>query len=403
MLSKQALKEILELIGESDGTFVILEKDSPRIAVLDFKVYENLVNKAKYLKSLETHRQELPLKKDKVLFTGGAGRFGSAVVRALLTENYEVVIIDDLSKGDRARIPENVEFYEGDYRNQELLSQIFENHKFDAVVHFAEKSGHLESAALPDEYMLSNVEGGLQFLKFLVKNEVSKVIYRSSFDCGSVYARSKILFEQVLNFYHHSFGLNSIALRFPRIGCEIELAGVDPSVLVFEDPLQAVLNTAAGKANFMSVANVKEGSAEVELISQEDAVSAVILAADHLKTSSGSMVYSVPGTRTSLDNLIEAAMTVTNKMVPTMRAADDGLWEIASDEKIQSLEVLGFQNRLQDLESLIKSYWLKTAPPERLAGPAVVETYDERQLKEPVSLSELLSGRFTPFIKPHNS
>ncbi|HHU61012.1 MAG TPA: NAD-dependent epimerase/dehydratase family protein, partial [Natronincola sp.] len=55
-----------------------------------------------------------------VLVTGGAGYIGSHTVRALERRGYEVIVVDNLSKGHRGSVNKSV-FYEGDIRDKDFL------------------------------------------------------------------------------------------------------------------------------------------------------------------------------------------------------------------------------------------------------------------------------------------
>src|SRR5690606_22265654 len=119
----------------------------------------------------------------------------------------------------------------------------------------------------------------------------------------------------------------------------------------------------------------------------------------------GSMVYKVPGISATLGEVIEQTLEVTSRMVPTMRAHDLSL-SVEEDESLESLSTLGWQPRSDNLAALTQSLWQKFEN-SNLSGQQTPESAEEEGIEEaqsnPISLSDLLAGRFTPFIKPHNS
>ena len=80
----------------------------------------------------------------KVLVTGGLGYIGSHTTVELLNNNYEVVILDNLSNSKISVLDKiekitgkRPEFYKGDMIDEKLLTQIFETEKIDSVIDFA--------------------------------------------------------------------------------------------------------------------------------------------------------------------------------------------------------------------------------------------------------------------------
>lgn len=71
----------------------------------------------------------------KILVTGGAGYIGSHTVKKLGEAGYEIVVYDNLSTGSSAAILYG-KLYEGELNDKEHLSEVFEEHNFDAVIHF---------------------------------------------------------------------------------------------------------------------------------------------------------------------------------------------------------------------------------------------------------------------------
>ncbi len=71
----------------------------------------------------------------RVLVTGGAGFIGSSLTKALLDEQHDVTVLDNLSKGVRGLVPPEARFIEGDLRDEERLPGWLPGQ--DAVIHMA--------------------------------------------------------------------------------------------------------------------------------------------------------------------------------------------------------------------------------------------------------------------------
>jgi UDP-glucose 4-epimerase len=82
-----------------------------------------------------------------VLVTGGAGFVGSHVVDSLLARGDDVVVIDDLSTGDRANLDPRADLRIADIADLSALQREVGNRRIDAVVHCAAKTKVVESMA----------------------------------------------------------------------------------------------------------------------------------------------------------------------------------------------------------------------------------------------------------------
>ena len=130
----------------------------------------------------------LEMVKQKILVTGGAGYIGSHTIVELLNENYQVVVIDNLSNSSPtslARVKEitgkDVCFFEGDIRDRALLQSVFKEHNdIDAVIHFAALKAVGESTEMPLTYYQNNVGGTLTLLEELKKADIKRFVFSSS-------------------------------------------------------------------------------------------------------------------------------------------------------------------------------------------------------------------------------
>ena len=75
-----------------------------------------------------------------ILITGGAGYIGSIVAEELLREGYEVVILDNLKQGHRDAIPIGAEFVLADIGNYQVINEVLQRYRIEAVIHLAADS-----------------------------------------------------------------------------------------------------------------------------------------------------------------------------------------------------------------------------------------------------------------------
>ncbi len=164
----------------------------------------------------------------KILVTGGAGYIGSITTHHLLARGYEVVVVDDLSRGHRDSVPKEV-LRVVRLQDKEALLPCLEG--VDAVVHFAAYIAVGESTAKPELYFSNNVGGTLSLLDAMVKANVRKLVFSSTaavygnpesvpipenarFAPVSPYGETKAVVERILGQLDRFGGLRSVALRY---------------------------------------------------------------------------------------------------------------------------------------------------------------------------------------------
>ncbi len=123
----------------------------------------------------------------KILVTGGCGYIGSHATLALLKDGHDLTIIDNFcnSSQNMVGILENISnkkipIVKGDLQNEDLVSSLFSNNKFEAVFHFAGLKSVSESVQHPLKYYLNNVVGTSNLLKEVQNHGVNKLIFSSS-------------------------------------------------------------------------------------------------------------------------------------------------------------------------------------------------------------------------------
>ena len=123
-----------------------------------------------------------------VLVTGGAGYIGSHTVVELLSEGYEVIVLDNFSNSSPKAL-ENIKkitgkdfkFYESDLLDRAAIKKIFdENEGIDSVIHFAGLKAVGESVEKPILYYHNNITGTLILVDEMAKHNVKKIVFSSS-------------------------------------------------------------------------------------------------------------------------------------------------------------------------------------------------------------------------------
>jgi UDP-glucose 4-epimerase len=122
------------------------------------------------------------------LVTGGAGYIGAHVVKNLLEHNLNVVVVDDLSTGNKSKLSSNVNFYQFDIAQTDSLSKVMRENKVDGVIHLAAKKAVGESVLNPSLYYKENIGGLISLLEAMNNANVKKIVYSSS---AAVYGSSQ--------------------------------------------------------------------------------------------------------------------------------------------------------------------------------------------------------------------
>jgi UDP-glucose 4-epimerase len=116
--------------------------------------------------------------KSKVLVTGGAGYIGSHAVKQLLGAGYEVVVYDNLSTGSVSAIAStSATLIVGDLADTDRLSQVFADHAFSAVLHFAASISVPESVENPLRYYSNNSQNTLNLLHCCKNFDIKRLIF----------------------------------------------------------------------------------------------------------------------------------------------------------------------------------------------------------------------------------
>ncbi len=205
----------------------------------------------------------------KVLVVGGAGYIGSHMVKMLASDGYDVVVLDNLSTGFRESVKYGTLII-GDLADVNLLENIFIEHKFDGVMHFAANSLVGESMQNPSKYYRNNVSNTQNLLDVMVRHHVKHFIFSSTaatFGEPSYspidenhpqnpinpYGSTKLMVERILKDYHSAYGLHSVSLRY------FNACGADPEGEIGElhDPethlIPLILQAASGRRQDITV------------------------------------------------------------------------------------------------------------------------------------------------------
>jgi UDP-glucose 4-epimerase len=194
----------------------------------------------------------------RILVTGGAGYIGSVSVAALLEAGHDVSVLDDLTTGHRAAVPDGARLHEGSYGDMAAVRRILEADGIEAVLHCAARSLVGESAADPAKYYRDNVAGGVALLEACRESGVGRLVFSSTAAVYGTpdetpitedaplkpinpYGETKRAFEGALTWYGTAYGLRSVSLRYFNVAGATESLGEvhDPETHLIPNVLAA--------------------------------------------------------------------------------------------------------------------------------------------------------------------
>ena len=191
----------------------------------------------------------------KILVTGGLGFIGSHTCVELLNNDYEVIIIDNLSNS-KIEVLDNIKeitgkditFYQEDVCDKKALDKIFKENKIDAVIHFAGYKAVGESVEKPIMYYENNLISTLNLCKVMKKYNCKRLVFSSSatvygspktlpiredfpLSATNPYGMTKLMNEKILeDIYNSDKDFSIVILRY------FNPIGAHSSGLIGEDP-----------------------------------------------------------------------------------------------------------------------------------------------------------------------
>lgn len=323
-----------------------------------------------------------------ILVTGGAGYIGSHTCVQLLDAGYDVTVLDNLDNScvkSLERVEEltgkKVKFYEVDLLDYDATNKVFDENKFDAVIHFAGLKAVGESVRIPIRYYHNNITGTLNLCDIMSKHGVKKLVFSSSatvygdphtvpikedfpLSATNPYGQTKLMIEYILKDIYKSDNEWDIAILryFNPVGShESGKIGEDPSGIP-NNLMPYISQVAIGKLEYLSVFgddyNTKDGTGVRDYIHVVDLADGHLKALNKIKNHVGVVVYNLgTGTGYSVLDMVKAfskASGVDVKYKITDRRPGDIASCYADPSKARN--ELGFEAK-HTLEDMCRDLW----------------------------------------------
>lgn len=258
-------------------------------------------------------------KEDKLsryLVTGGAGFIGSHLCDALVEIGSDVVVIDNLSSGNRQNlrcVTDKITFVEGDVAD--IASKI--EGSFDAVIHLAALISGYDSLNDPYGYVQENINGLLHVIDLVTERGIPRIVFASSSTVYgnseaemlsehdvpapiSVYANTKLFGEHLLAMYGTMRGFDHCSLRLFNV--------YGPRQAVNHPYANVTCKFSHAAANDLPINLYGDGEQSRDFVYVADVVSAILRVLDGAKSN----VYNIgTGQQISINGLVSSLKEVS--------------------------------------------------------------------------------------------
>ncbi|MCE9501065.1 MAG: UDP-glucose 4-epimerase GalE [Leptospira sp.] len=313
------------------------------------------------------------------MITGGAGYIGGHIVKELRGSNHELVVVDNMEKGNEKNLfPENT-FIQGNIQDDTVLEKVFSK-KVDAVFHFAAWKGAGESMTAPEIYSLNNLNGSIKLLTSMAANGCKYFIFSSSaavygspeylpvdeqhpLHPENYYGYTKLCIEENLKWYDKLKGMRYAALRY------FNAAGYDPDGIITglektpANLLPIIMETACGMRKSFEIFgddyDTPNGTCIRDYIHVTDLARAHLLSLDYIMKTDSSITINLGSEKGySVKEMIAMAETVAGKTIPHKisgrRPGDPGKM-FASSAKAKKL--LNWKPEFSDSKTILTTMW----------------------------------------------
>ncbi|MGP9020863.1 UDP-glucose 4-epimerase GalE [Streptomyces sp. BR1] len=311
------------------------------------------------------------------MITGGAGYIGSHVVKALVDGGDQVVVLDDLSTGDPARLPEGVHLERGSVLDRDVLDRVLREYDVDGVIHIAGKKQVGESVERPLHYYHENVEGLRVVLEAAADAGVGRFLFSSSAavygmpdvdlvteqtEClpMSPYGETKLAGEWLVSAVGKAHGMATASLRYFNVAGAASAELGDPGIFNLVPMVFERLTDGKAPLIFGDDYPTPDGTCVRDYIHVEDIASAHVAAAHRLaQDPSAALILNIGrGEGVSVAEMIEIIRDVTGITEPAPetapRRAGDPARVVASGELIT--KELDWAAR-RDIREMVTSAW----------------------------------------------
>lgn len=314
----------------------------------------------------------------RILVTGGAGYIGSNTTLQLVDAGYDVVVVDNLSRGHREAVdPARLRVV--DLLDTEGLVKVMNEAPCDAVIHFAAYIAVGESMRIPEVYFLNNVAGSLSLLTAMVKTNINKIVFSSTaavygmpervpiaetepYAPVNAYGESKVMVEKLLHWFDQIHGIRSICLRY------FNAAGADPAGRAGEshEPethliplLFRAIRTGVPVTLFGDDYPTPDGTCVRDYVHVTDLASAHILAVEALSAGRKSGKFNAgTGHGFSVREVLNAVEEVTGKPVPyEIGPKRDGDPPLLVADSGSLMKDVGWSPRYSDIRTIVETAW----------------------------------------------
>ena len=310
----------------------------------------------------------------RILVTGGAGYIGSVVATQLIEAGYRVTVLDDLSTGFRAGVPEGAEFVEG--RVHDTAAKVLDS-TYSAVLHFAAYSQVGESVAKPEKYWANNVVGTHLLLDAMREAGVRRLVFSSTAAVygepeavpipetartapTSPYGATKLAVDYMISAESAAHGLAAVSLRYFNVAGSYQGYGErhDPESHLIPLVIRAALGERPNITVYGDDYPTADGTCVRDYIHVADLAEAHLLAVRKARTGEHLICNLGNGTGFSVREVIEAVRRVTGREIPEVRAgrrAGDPAELVAGAQRAAT--ELGWQPRRAGLDVMIADAW----------------------------------------------
>lgn len=315
-----------------------------------------------------------------ILVLGGAGYIGSHAVYQLANQGMDVVVVDNLQTGHKEAIHPKASFYEGDLRDKEFLSGVFEKEEITQVLHFAANSLVGESVEQPLKYFHNNVYGLQVLLEVMQQHGVKEIVFSSTAavygepavipiteneptNPTNPYGESKLMMEKMMRWCEEAYGIRYVSLRY------FNVAGARSTAEIGEDHtpethlVPIIFQVALGQREHISVFGdnyaTPDGTCIRDYVHVEDLIDAHLLALNYLSRKGESIILNLGSSQGfSVNEMIKEAREVTGHPIPAKvapRRAGDPSTLVASSEKARS--ILGWEPSRTTIKTILQDAW----------------------------------------------